>query len=154
MLRNVLDVLQKNKTFRAQLDKKYRERALETHLRSVPILKSLTPEFVDRLRDTVELLRFSPGDTIFNQGDVADSFYLVRLGFVKVTEKYPGGELILAYLSKGNYFGEIGLLGSGHRTATCSALDHVEVVKIKARRFQRHHRAVPGCPVKPAAVRT
>lgn len=135
MLRNVLDVLQKNKTFRAQLDKKYRERALDTHLRSVPILKSLTREFVDRLRDGVELQRFAPGETIFKQGDIADSFYLVRLGFVKVTEKYPGGELILAYLSKGNYFGEIGLLGSGHRTATCSALDHVEVVKIKADDF-------------------
>src|SRR4051812_24790351 len=58
MLRNVLDVLQKNKTFRAQLDKKYRERALETHLRSVPILRSLTPEFVDRLRNKVELIRY------------------------------------------------------------------------------------------------
>jgi Fe-S-cluster-containing hydrogenase component 2/CRP-like cAMP-binding protein len=98
-------------------------------------LKSLTPDFVDRLRDRVELIRYAPGDVIFKQGDIADAFYLVRLGFVKVTEKYPGGELILAYLSKGNYFGEIGLLGAGHRTATCSALDHVEVVKILADDF-------------------
>lgn len=135
MLRNVLDVLQKNKTFRAHLDHKYRERALETHLRSVPVLKSLTTEFVDRLRERVELIRYSPSDVIFKQGDMADAFYLVRQGFVKVTEKYPGGELILAYLSKGTYFGEIGLLGGGHRTATCSALDHVEVVKIAADDF-------------------
>jgi len=135
MLRNVLDVLQKNKTFRAQLDRKYRERALDNHLRSVPILRSLTSEFIDRLREKVQLIRYAPGDVIFKQGDVADAFYLVRLGFVKITENYPGGELILGYLSKGNYFGEIGLLGGGHRNATCSALDHVEVVKIAAEEF-------------------
>ena len=38
MLRNVLDILQKNKTFRARLDATYRQRALENHLRSVPVL--------------------------------------------------------------------------------------------------------------------
>src|SRR5947207_167046 len=136
MLRNVLDVLQKNKTFRAKLDTEYRQRALETHLRSVPIFSSMTKDFIDYLRQRVELARYSPGEVIFNQGDLADAFYLVRIGFVKVTEKYPGGELVLAYLSKGNYFGEIGLMGGGKRTATCSALDHVEVVRISVDDFK------------------
>lgn len=135
MLRNVLDVLQKNKTFRAQLERNYRERALETHLRSVPIFASLTDEFIKYLRHRVELERFAPGEVIFRQGDPAEAFYLIRIGFVKVTEQYPGGELVLAYLSKGSYFGEIGLLGSGLRTATCTALDHAEVVRISAEDF-------------------
>jgi Fe-S-cluster-containing hydrogenase component 2 len=73
---------------------------------------------------------------ICKQGDPADSFYLVRLGFVKISESYPGGELVLAYLSRGDYFGEIGLLGGGTRTAACSALDHVEVVRISAEDFR------------------
>ena len=47
---------------------------------------------------------------ICRQGDVADSFYLVRIGFVKVSEERPGGELVLTYLGRGGYFGEIGLL--------------------------------------------
>jgi CRP-like cAMP-binding protein/Fe-S-cluster-containing hydrogenase component 2 len=135
MLRNVLDVLQKNKTFRAQLDQKYRERALSTHIRSVPIFSSLSEEFIEHLRPRVELLRFAPGEVILRQGDAADAFYLVRIGFVKVTETYPGGELVLAYLSKGSYFGEIGLLGGGVRTASCIALDHVEVVRVAAQDF-------------------
>src|SRR6266404_9445507 len=69
------------------------------------------------------------------QGEPADSFYLVRIGFVKISENYPGGEMVLAYLSRGDYFGEIGLLGGGVRTATCTALDHVEVVRIGAEDF-------------------
>ncbi len=61
MLRNVLDIMQRNKTFREQLDRTYRQRALDSHLRSVPVLASLTPDFIDHLRNRVELLRFSPG---------------------------------------------------------------------------------------------
>jgi CRP-like cAMP-binding protein len=71
------------------------------------------------------------------QGDAADSFYLVRIGFVKISENYPGGELVLAYLSRGDYFGEIGLLGGGVRTATCTALDQVEVVRVSGDDFRQ-----------------
>jgi CRP-like cAMP-binding protein/Fe-S-cluster-containing dehydrogenase component len=137
MLRNVLDILQKNKTFRAKLDDTYRKRALENHLKSVPVLSGLSTEFIDYLRSRVELIRYSPGQTIVRQGDPADSFYLVRLGFVKVTEAHPGGDLVLAYIPRGGYFGEIGLLGGGVRTATCTALDHVEAVRISGDDFRK-----------------
>src|SRR5215472_3037901 len=137
MLRNVLDIMQKNKTFRAQIDQNYRRRALESHLRGVPMFADLSPDFIEHLKETVELQRFAPGQVIARQGDAADSFYLVRIGFVKVSESYPGGEMVLAYLSRGDYFGEIGLLGGGFRTASCIALDHVEVVKISGDDFRQ-----------------
>lgn len=136
MLRNVLDIIQRNKTMRAQLEQKYRQRALDAHLRGVSILAGLSQEFIDQLRQKVDLIRFAKGDVICRQGDLADSFYLVRLGFVKVSEQHLGGELVLAYLGKGDYFGEIGLLGEGRRTATCTALDHAEVVRIHADDFR------------------
>ena len=46
LLRNVLHMLQKNKAFKAELDRRYRERALETHLRSVPLLAGLSDAFI------------------------------------------------------------------------------------------------------------
>ena len=130
MLRNVLDIMLKNKTFRAQLDETYRRRALENHLRGVPMFADLSSEFMEHLKKSIEFEQFSPGQVIVQQGQAADSFYLVRIGFVKVTENYAGGEMVLAYLSRGDYFGEIGLLGGGVRTASCTALDHVELVRI------------------------
>jgi len=137
MLRNVLDIMLKNKTFRAQVDQNYRKRALENHLRGVPMFADLSADFIEHLKERVELLRFAPGQVIAEQGDAADSFYLVRIGFVKISENYPGGELVLAYLSRGDYFGEIGLLGGGVRTASCTALDHVEVVRVSGDDFRR-----------------
>jgi CRP-like cAMP-binding protein/Fe-S-cluster-containing hydrogenase component 2 len=143
MLRNVLDVMQKNKTFRAQLEANYRGRALSTHLRSVPIFANIDEEFVDLLRDRVELLRFAPGQVICEEGAPADAFYLVRIGFVKVSQKRGGEELVLAYLPRGGYFGEMGLLQTGIRNATCVALDHVEVVRILAPDFHEMLKRFP-----------
>jgi len=137
MLRNVLDIMLKNKTFRAQIDQNYRRRALENHLRGVPMFADLTSDFIDHLKESVDLQRFAPGQVIARQGEPADSFYLVRIGFVKISEEYPGGELVLAYLSRGDYFGEIGLLGGGLRTANCTALDHVELVRISGDDFRQ-----------------
>jgi len=144
MLRNVLDIMMKNKTFRAQLDENYRRRALETHLRGVPMFAGLAPDFIEHLKGSVELVRYAPGQVIARQGEAADCFYLVRIGFVKISEEYPGGELVLAYLSRGDYFGEIGLLGGSVRTATCTALDHVELVKLSGDDFRGMVRQFPG----------
>ena len=61
MLRNVLDIMQKNKTFRAQVDQNYRRRALENHLRGVPMFAELSPDFIAHLKESVELVRYAPG---------------------------------------------------------------------------------------------
>jgi CRP-like cAMP-binding protein len=152
MLRNVLDIMQRNKNFRAQLDKSYRQRALDSHLRGVPVFSSLTDEFISSLRDRVELLHYAKGQVICKQGDVADSFYLVRIGFVKVSQAHPGGELVVAYLSRGDYFGEIGLLQGDVRTATCTALDHVELVRFSGEDFNRMMVQFPDIRKKLEAV--
>jgi len=92
MLRNVLDIMMKNKTFKAQIDETYRRRALENHLRGVPMFADLAPDFIEHLKETVELQRFAPGQVIARQGDTADSFYLVRIGLRENFGKnYPGG---------------------------------------------------------------
>jgi CRP-like cAMP-binding protein/Fe-S-cluster-containing dehydrogenase component len=151
MLRNVLYILQRNNKSKALLEKRYRERAVSSHLRSVPIFASLVRderafgEFVDYLRDRVELIRLYPGEVIFRQGDSAEDFYLVRIGFVKVSQNHLGGEHVLTYKGPGDYFGEIGLMSDipeiralaapGVRTATCSALDHVDLVRVKSGDF-------------------
>jgi CRP-like cAMP-binding protein/Fe-S-cluster-containing hydrogenase component 2 len=144
MLRNVLYILQRSKRFRAEIDRRYRERALDSHLRRVPVFASLTDEFLARLRDHVELSRVDPGQVICRQGEPADSFYLIRIGFVKVSQALPGGEMVVAYLGRGSYFGEIGLLGGGARVATCTALDHVELVRIRGEDFHAMVKRFPA----------
>ncbi len=150
--RNVLFILQRNRKSRALLDRLYAERAIAGHLGIVSLFSDLKkdPEafnrFVNDFKQRMKLVRFQAGETIFRQGTDADSFFLVKVGFVKVALNQPGGEYTLDYVGPGGYFGEIALLSHlpeiegklaiGKRTATCSAIDHVDCVKITADDFK------------------
>lgn len=125
----------KGTSFKTEMDKKYRQRSLETHLRSVPLFASVGDDFIAYLKEKVELVSFNQTDVICKEGEEADAFYLIRSGMVRVSQAMPGGEMVRTYLSRGDYFGEIGLLRSIKRTATCAALDAVDVVKIPASEF-------------------
>jgi Fe-S-cluster-containing hydrogenase component 2/CRP-like cAMP-binding protein len=167
--RNVLYMLQRNEVSRGILERAYRSRALVGQLEKLPLVASLAPDVRSRaaafLKDKVDLLSVEPGQTIFEQGDVASDFYIVKLGFVKVTQRYGQNDRVLNYLGPGNYFGEIGLLSAseeflrksgvdisvnsggsslqGKRTATCSALDHVELIRIRGSDFWQLLREFP-----------
>jgi len=125
----------KGTSFKTDLEKKYRERSLDNHLRSVPLFASLDEAFIEHLRENVELVSYNQSQLICKEGEEADAFYLIRSGMVRVSIALPGGEMVRTYLSRGDYFGEIGLLRSIKRTATCTALDAVDVVKIPAVEF-------------------
>src|SRR4051812_4917642 len=125
----------KGTSFKAEMDEKYRQRSLETHLRSVPLFGSVGEEFLSYLKDKVELVSYNQNDVICREGEEADAFYLIRSGMVRVSQAMPGGEMVRTYLSRGDYFGEIGLLRSIKRIATCAALDAVDVVKVPAAEF-------------------
>jgi CRP-like cAMP-binding protein/Fe-S-cluster-containing hydrogenase component 2 len=137
MLRNVLLLLKKEPSFRQQLEADYRARAMDAHLRSVPLLGGLSDEFLARLRSRVSLVSYEPGEVICRQGEEANAFFLIRIGFVSVSRAFPAGDVVLTYLSRGHAFGEMGLLGEGVREATCTALDNVEVVCIGEQDFRQ-----------------
>src|SRR5204863_2604416 len=125
----------KGTSFKAKMDKRYRERSLNNHLRSVPLFASVSEEFIEHLRQNVELVSYNQSQVICKEGEESDAFYLIRSGIVRVSQDLPGGEIVRRYLSRGDCFGEIGLLKSTKRSATCVALDAVDVVRITASEF-------------------
>ncbi len=153
--RNVLYMLQRNQVSREILDKLYRERALKGQLGNLPLFESLDQQMKEDaaafLADRASYVLVDPLQPIFEQGDLADAYYVNKLGSVKVTQKYGRDERVLNYLGPGSGFGEIGLLSGltdelnedvlgeanrGRRTATCSALDHVELYRIDGNDFR------------------
>ncbi len=126
----------KGTSFKKAMDDKYRARSLSNHLSSVPLFATLGDEFLAYLRDRAELVSCGKGQVICKQGDVADAFYLIRSGLVRVSQAMPGGEMVRTYLKRGEFFGEIGFLKEQPRNATCAALDAVDLVKINAADFR------------------
>jgi len=136
MMRNVLELLKKAKSFKAKLERSYRERALFEQLRNVREFADLPNEYIDQLRSRVELRSFDPGEVIFEQDTVGSSVFMVRIGFVQVVQHCAGGDVVLGYVSRGQIFGEMSVLTGGNHMAACRAIDHVEVVEIKKEDFE------------------
>ncbi|HKI37274.1 MAG TPA: 4Fe-4S binding protein [Gemmataceae bacterium] len=86
MLRNIFRnmLTNRNRAFKDQVDKVYRERVLALHVPSLPLFAGLSPEQAGELCRRVELQSFEPGELIFDEHEAAESMYLVRSGFVQV----------------------------------------------------------------------
>ncbi|NES82452.1 MAG: cyclic nucleotide-binding domain-containing protein [Moorea sp. SIO2B7] len=75
-------------------------------------------------------LSYAPGTTIIRQGDPANKFYIITQGTVEVLLEDSGKSRIVREMGEGEYFGEIGLLTGGFRTATVRAKTNSEVKAI------------------------
>src|SRR6266545_6401556 len=95
------------------------------------VAKALSTLSVDQLgwvTSRLESRTYTPGAPIITQGEVADQFYIITKGQVDILLRYPDGQDIPATtLRAGQYFGEIGLLRGGVRTATVRAAGEASV---------------------------
>lgn len=88
----------------------------------VPLFAGLEAAILETLATKFRVQRFAQGNTILEQGDPGENFYIIVRGQVKVSLKGRDGQDIdLAILEDGEYFGEIALLEGGTTTATVRA---------------------------------
>ena len=120
--------------FKERLNQAYRSRALMSQLKATPLLNGTSDHVLQTLAQQVELVSLEPGQTLVNQGDGADALYLVRSGFLKLSQKVGQESLTATYLSKGMTLGEAEILLEGVSSWTASAIsvEYAEVVKISA----------------------
>ncbi len=124
------DLMKHSSSFKETIEGFYFERAVRNYLRKVPLFASLDDAILEKLEKGINLKSFNQGDIIFREGDPGDSLYVIRTGFVKITKKHGDNDQIVAYLSQGNYFGEMALLEDEKRSATISAFTKVEVLQV------------------------
>src|SRR6186713_3241051 len=69
--------------------------------------------------------------TIFSQGDAAEAVFYIQTGKVKLTVvSQQGKEAVIAILEPGAFFGESCLAGQAIRTATATAVEDSNLVRI------------------------
>jgi len=128
--RTLKSLMKNSREFKASIEGLYTERAVHNYLRKVPFFANLTPASLDQLEMKVNLITYKQGDIIFREGDTGDSLYIIRSGFVKVSKKQEDQEKIIAYITHGNYFGEMALIEDEKRAATISAFTKTEVIQV------------------------
>jgi predicted MFS family arabinose efflux permease len=98
---------------------------------ALPLFAPLPVTTLERLASRMHELRVAAGTAIVEQGERGDRFYLLADGEVEVTQD----GIRIATLGRGDHFGEIALLQSVPRTATCVARTDVELYAIEGESF-------------------
>ena len=103
-----------------------------------------TPEaLLGELVDKANVQSFGKDAVVFKQGDVADTFYLIRNGMVKIAKKSGDKEVVLSYLVAGNFFGEAALFSDASRTATVTTIFPSDLIKLSKKDFANFLTAHP-----------
>jgi len=78
-------------------------------------------EYIDRYLAYCEILEVPPKKAVIEAGDVGDCLYYIIEGTLTVTvQDSEGREMILAYLSEGDFFGELGIYEEEQQTRSAN----------------------------------
>jgi CRP-like cAMP-binding protein len=100
-------------------------------LKSAPVFERVSGEDLAPLARVAEVETYSPGQTIFSEGELGDALYVIVRGKVSINQE---GATIAA-LGPGEAFGEMAVLDNEKRSATTVALEECEVLRIGSEEF-------------------
>lgn len=121
------------------------EATVESFLSANPLFYSLNDSVLSSIAEKVQVVSFTPGQDIVLEGEIGDSFYLIKSGRVRVLKRTEESELVLSELGQAEGFGEMSLIIDQPRSATVRAIGNVTALKLTKDDFQglmRTHRGL------------
>lgn len=105
-------------------------------LRQSPLFAGTTDEDIAALLEICKVREYARGEVIFDEGDVAQGFYIVAAGRVKVYKLSPEGkERILHVVQPGGNFAEAAIFADGLYPASAEPLEKSTLIFFPKRDF-------------------
>ena len=127
--REMLKLLASVESVRRELDRVALHRAVRKY-----VAPRVTEQELNTLIEGSQIRKFKAGEVLFSEGDRSDGLYLIRKGSVMVSRTIGGREVVLSYVSAGNYVGEMALMLDAPRSATVRAAVPCEAIVLLANR--------------------
>ena len=89
------------------------------------------------------LKHFTKGTVLFNEGDEGEEMYIIRSGKVAIKKRVAHGEITVAVLEKGDFFGEMAMLERIPRTAGAEMRRRRRPDRDRQRRLRGHGQVEP-----------
>jgi Cyclic nucleotide-binding domain/Tetratricopeptide repeat len=109
-----------------------------------PLFEVLSEEERAALVTEMEGETHDEGSVIITEGDPGTSMYLIASGQVKVYTRGTGGTVYLANLGEGDFFGEVSVLTGKPRTATITASQRTELLRLDKEKLDTALSKHPG----------
>lgn len=106
-------------------------------LKKIPLFANIETSKLKLLAFTSERVRFKQGDSLFHQGEIGDSAYIIVDGSADVVVDTPSGPKTVATVAKNDFVGEIAILCDVPRTATVTATTDLTTLCISKDLFFR-----------------
>ncbi len=111
-----------------------------------PLFEVLSKDERDALVKEMDLETHDEGSVIIQEGDAGASMYVITSGEVKVFTRGTGssGSVYLAKLGEGDFFGEVSVLTGKPRTATITASQRTELLRLDKDKLDNALGKYPG----------
>ena len=107
------------------------------HLKQVDLFKTLADWELRQLVNIADLRLFKRNEDVYREGDLSDTFYILRTGKVKLYKVTPDGkEIIFSFEGPGRVFGENSVIGEECREDCARVVDDAFICMINRDRFQ------------------
>ncbi len=117
-------------------------------LRRVPLFAGLDETQLDELLRDATVRDYHKGQLLFQQGDTADSFYVVLGGWVKIFRLTPDGEqAVMALFTLGETFAEAAMFMGGPFPASAEVTEDARLLRIQSGPFRKRLHAKPEIAV-------
>lgn len=116
---------------RVRFDKLQSRRIANEEKESDPSEKAFSLPAFSRFAKT-----FEPGSVIIAEYERGETFYLIQSGSVQLVKCVNDVRKNLDILHPGEFFGEMAILENSPRSATCVAIDKVEVLEFNKENFE------------------
>lgn len=116
---------------------------LVSFLKRVAIFRDLDEADLEALSTRFEARKFQRDETVIQEGDFSDEFFIIQSGEAKVTRGPIGEEVIITSLGPAEYFGEAALFNNVKRSANIQALEPIEALTIQRAVFEEFLEARP-----------
>ena len=141
-------LLQNHPEIKNHFEVEQRRRDLTNFIRLYTILAKLPAEALKLLALEAETVTVEEGDLVIEQGGPVGPMFILEEGKLRVIEEAKGqkeakGRRDLAYLRKGDLFGEISFAKNQPRRATVEALTRSRLIKINEATIGKLHAASP-----------
>ena len=91
-----------------------------------------------------QLLSFSAGEIIIQEGKEERIMYIIKKGKVRVYKTYLGKKLTLSVLGKGEVFGELSFFDGKERIASVEGIEAGELIKVEAKKVEKDLGEMPA----------